>query len=95
MARFFREDGFEAQALVANILTAGVLLAAPGTGKTIYLLGVNAHSNTTLRQNNGSGTVIMNVGGGNGDFPCSIRVDGSIAIYSTAADAVSLFYYIE
>jgi hypothetical protein len=95
MARYFREDGFEAQASVANILTAGVLLAAPGAGKIIYLLGVNSHANTTLRQNNGSGAIIMNVAGGNADFPCSIKVDGSIAIYSTAADAVSLFYYVE
>jgi hypothetical protein len=95
MARYFREDGFEAQASLANILTAGVILTAPGAGKTIYLLGANAHANTTLRQNNGSGAVIMNIGGGNGDFPCSIKVDGSISIWSTAADAVSLFYYIE
>ena len=95
MARFFREDGFEAQASVANILTSGVLLAAPGAGKTIYLLGANSHVNTTLRQTNGSGAVIMNIGGGNAAFPCSIRVDGSIAIWSTATDAVSLFYYIE
>ena len=95
MARYFREDGFEAQASVANILTAGVLLAAPGAGKTIYLLGVNAHVNTVLKQNNGSGAVIMNISAGNSDFPCSIKVDGSIAIWSTATDAVSLFYYIE
>ena len=95
MARYFREDGFEAQASVSNILTAGVLLAAPGAGKTIYLLGANSHANTTLRQNNGSGSVIMNVAGGNADFPCSIKVDGSIAIWSTATDAISLFYYIE
>ena len=95
MARYFREDGFEAQASVSNILTAGVLLAAPGAGKTIYLLGANSHANTTLRQNNGSGAVIMNISAGNSDFPCSIRVDGSIAIYSTVTDAVSLFYYIE
>ena len=95
MARFFREDGFEAQASVANILTAGTLLAAPGAGKIIYLLGANSHANTTLRQNNGSGAVIMNISAGNSDFPCSIRVDGSIAIYSTVTDAVSLFYYIE
>jgi hypothetical protein len=95
MARFFREDGFESQASIANILTAGVLLAAPGAGKTIYLLGANSHANTILRQNNGSGAVIMNLAGGNAHFPCSIKVDGSIAIYSTATDAVSLFYYIE
>lgn len=95
MARYFREDGFEAQASVSSILTAGVLLAAPGAGKTIYLLGVNAHSNTTLRQNNGSGAVIMNISAGNSDFPCSIKLDGSIAIWSTAADAASLFYYVE
>ena len=95
MARYFREDGFEAQASVANILTAGVLLAAPGAGKSIYLLGANSHANTTLRQNNGSGAVIMNVAGGNAAFPCSIKIDGSIAIWSTATDAVSLFYYVE
>jgi hypothetical protein len=95
MARFFRENGFEAEASIANILTAGTLLAAPGAGKTIYLLGANAHANTTLRQTNGSGAVIMNVSAGNADFPCSIKVDGSIAIWSTATDAVSLFYYIE
>lgn len=95
MPRFFRQDGFESQALVANILTAGVLLTAPGAGKTIYLLGGNAHANTILRENNGSGAVIMNLAGGNAHFPCSIKIDGSISIWSTASDAVSLFYYVE
>jgi hypothetical protein len=95
MARYFRENGFEAPASIANILTSGVLLSGQGAGRETYLLGVNAHVNTTLRQNNATGIIIMNVAGGNSDFPCSIRLDGNIPIWSTAPDAVSLFYYVE
>ena len=95
MARYFREDGFEAQASVSNILTAGVLLAAPGAGKTIYLLGANAHANTVLKQNNNNGSIIAYIAAGNSDFPATIAVTGNNHIFSSGNDACSLFYYVE
>jgi hypothetical protein len=30
MARYYRQDGFESTALIANIQTSGVIIAAPG-----------------------------------------------------------------
>jgi hypothetical protein len=95
MTRFFREDGFESQALVVNALTSGILLSGQGATQTTYLLGANSHVNTTLRDGGSSGPVIMNIAGGNADFPCRIKVPGTTNIWSTATDAVSLFYYSE
>ena len=95
MPRYFRDDGFESIALVASATGIGVLLSGQGSGTTTYLLGANAHINTTLRESGAAGNVILNVGAGNFNFPATIALDGSKNIYSTAADSVSLFYYIE
>jgi len=95
MARYFRDDGFESIALVASATGAGVLFSGQGSGTTTYLIGANAHINTTLRESGAGGNVILNVGAGNFNFPATIAISGSKNIYSTAADSVSIFYYIE
>jgi len=95
MARYFRDDGFEGIASVANATGAGVIISGQGSNTTTYLLGVNAHANTALRESGAAGNIIVVVGAGNFNFPATIAVDGSKNIYATAADAASIFYYVE
>lgn len=95
MSRYFRDDGFESIALVASATGAGVLFSGQGSNTTTYLLGVNSHAVTTLRESGALGNIIMNIGAGNFNFPATIALDGSKNIYSSAADSVSIFYYIE
>ena len=95
MSRYFRDDGFEGIASVVSATGAGVLFSGQGSNTTTYLLGANAHINTTLRESGVLGNVIINVGAGNFNFPATIALDGSKNIYSSAADSVSLFYYIQ
>jgi len=95
MTVFFRDAGFESVAQVANTLLSGVVLSGQGANTTIYLLGANAHANTTLKQNDNNGVVIAYVPAGNNSFPCTIAVTGNNHIFTTTNDAVSLFYYVE
>ena len=95
MARYFRDDGFESTALVASLTGAGVIISGQGSNTTTYLLGVNAHTNTALRESGAAGNIIVVVGAGNFNFPATIAVSGTKNIYTTAADAASVFYYIE
>jgi len=95
MTVFFRDAGFESVAQVANTLLSGVVLSGQGANTTIYLLGANAHANTTLKQNDNNGAVIAYVPAGNNSFPCTIAVTGNNHIFTTTNDAVSLFYYVE
>jgi hypothetical protein len=95
MARYFRDDGFGGIASVVSATGAGVILSGQGSNTTTYLLGVNSHSNTTLKESGTLGNVIMNIGAGNFNFPATIALDGSKNIYSTGADAISIFYYIQ
>jgi Na+-transporting NADH:ubiquinone oxidoreductase subunit NqrA len=95
MTVFFRDAGFESVAQVANTLLSGVALSGQGANTTIYLLGANAHANTTLKQNDNNGAVIAYVAAGNNSFPCTIAVTGNNHIFSSANDACSLFYYVE
>ena len=95
MPRYFRDDGFEGIASVASATGAGVLFSGQGSNTTTYLLGVNSHANTALRESGAAGNIIVAIGAGNFNFPATIAVDGSKNIYSTAADAVSMFYYVQ
>ena len=95
MPRYFRDDGFEGVASVASATTAGVIFSGQGANTTTYLLGANAHINTTLRESGVLGNVIINVGAGNFNFPATIALDGSKNIYSSASDSVSIFYYVQ
>ena len=95
MPRYFRDDGFEGIASVANATGAGVIISGQGSNTTTYLLGVNAHADTALRESGAAGNIIVVIGAGNFNFPATIAVDGSKNIYATAADASSVFYYIQ
>lgn len=93
--QYFRDSGFESVALVANITGAGTGINAPGAGNSIYLLGVNAHANTILRETDGNGAIILAVAAGNANLPGTIKVTSNTAVYSTAANNTSIFYYID
>jgi hypothetical protein len=93
--KLFREAGFENIALVASQVLSGVVLSGQGENTITYLLGANAHINTTLKENNNNGSVIAYIGAGNSNFPATIPVTGNKHIFSTANDSISLFYYVE
>jgi len=93
--KLFREAGFENIALVASRVLSGVVLSGQGENTITYLLGANAHINTTLKENNNNGSVIAYIGAGNANFPATIEVTGNKHIFSTANDSISLFYYVE
>ena len=93
--KLFREAGFENIALVASQVLSGVVLSGQGENTITYLLGANAHINTTLKENNNNGSVIAYIGAGNSNFPATIPVTGNKHIFSSANDSISIFYYIE
>jgi Na+-transporting NADH:ubiquinone oxidoreductase subunit NqrA len=95
MTVFFRDAGFESVARVANTLLSGVVLSGQGSNTITYLLGATAHTNTTFKENNNNGSVIAYVPAGNNNFPCTIAVTGNKHIFTSANDAVSIFYYVE
>lgn len=89
---FFRDSGFEAQALAANITGNGVILNSPSDG-SIYLLGVSCHTNTILKQNNNNGNVILNIGAGNYNLPATVKIGDGINLYVTGSGPVSVIYH--
>jgi hypothetical protein len=95
MARYYRQDGFESTALIANIQTSGVIIAAPGVGKSIYLLGGSTHADQRFVETNASGNLIVIIGDGSADFSATIKVKENTAIYCIGANPCSLFYYID
>ena len=95
MARYYREDGFESTALIANVQTSGVIIAAPGAGKSIYLLGGSTHADQRFVETNASGNLIVAIGDGSADFSATIKVKENTAIYCIGATPCSLFYYID
>lgn len=95
MTQYFRDSGFEKEALVASVTGIGEIVAAPGAGKSIYILGVNAYANTLLKETNGSGNTILTVAAGNCNLPATVRVASNTAIHNTIGTYVSIMYYIE
>jgi hypothetical protein len=93
--KLFRDAGFESIGLVASQLVSGIILSGQGPNTTTYLLGVNSHGNTALKQNNNNGAIIAYVAAGNADFPATIAVTGNNHIFSSGNDATSIFYYVE
>lgn len=91
---YFRDTGFEAEALSVNITGNGVILSAPINGQSIYLLGVSCHQNTILRQTNENGEVVINVGAGNYDLPATVKVGNNAALYSQSEGPVSVIYHL-
>jgi hypothetical protein len=95
MPRYFRDDGFESVASIASVQTAGVIIAAPGVGKSIYLLGGSTHADQRFVETNASGNLIVTIGDGSADFSTTIKVKENTAIYCIGANPCSLFYYID
>jgi len=91
---YFRDTGFEAEALSANITGNGVILNAPeNNSKSIYILGISCHSNTILKQDDNSGEIIMNVGAGNYNLPATVKVGDGKALYVNSSGPVSVIYH--
>ena len=89
---FFRDTGFEAEALSANRSGNGVILNSPGSGKNIYLLGVSCTANSTFKIKDGSGTVILYVGAGNYNLPATVNCGGE-DLYVETTGLVSIIYH--
>jgi hypothetical protein len=90
---FFRDSGFEAEALSANITGNGVILNAPSNNDSIYILGISCHSNTILKQDNNSGEIVMNIGAGNYNLPATVKVGNGKALYVSSSSPVSVIYH--
>lgn len=91
---FFRDSGFEAEALCVNINGEGIILSAPSPDQSIYLLGVSCHKDTLLKQNNNSGDIILSVGAGNYDLPATVKVGDGVNLYVSSTGYVSVIYHI-
>lgn len=89
---FFRDSGFEAEALSANIIGNGVILNAPTDG-SIYLLGVSCHKDTVLKQDDNSGAIILNIGAGNYNLPATVKVGDGKNLYVSSDGPVSIIYH--
>jgi len=96
MPRYYREDGFEGQGLVASSQTSGTIINAPGTGYSIYLLGASCFGTQRLQENSATGNVIINIGSGSANFPSTVKVKENTSVYGVSSTAPStLFYYID
>jgi len=89
---FFRDTGFEAEALSANRSGNGIILNSPGNGKNIYLLGVSCTANSTFKIGNASGAVILYVGAGNYNIPATVNCGGD-DLYVETTGLVSIIYH--
>jgi hypothetical protein len=76
---FFRDTGFEAEALSAN-------------GKNIYLLGVSCTANSTFKIKDASGAVVLYVGAGNYNLPATVNCGGD-DLYVETTGLVSIIYH--
>ena len=94
MAQYFRDSGFESLALVSGVAAAGTIIDAPGVGKSIYLLGVNASGATELKEGDVNGKRIMYVGAGNLNLPATIKLTENTRVY-VSTPHVSVIYYID
>ena len=89
---FFRDSGFEAEALAVNITGNGIILNSPING-SIYLLGVSCHTNTILKENDNNGNVLLNVAAGNYNLPATVKVGNGANLYVTGSGPVSVIYH--
>lgn len=91
---FFRDSGFEAEALCANINGNGVILTLSDPNKSIYLLGVSCNKDTLLKQSDNNGNIILSVAAGNYDLPATVKVGLGVNLYVSSPDHVSVIYHI-
>jgi hypothetical protein len=95
MPRYFRDDGFESVGSVASVTGAGVIINAPGVGKSIYLLGASCYSTQRFQETNVSGAAIVQIQSGNAEFPSAVKVKENTAVYAVSSRPSSLFYYVD
>jgi hypothetical protein len=95
MPKLYRYEGFENIGLVANTLTSGNVINAPGTGYSIYLLGSACFSTQRYLETTGSGATIINLGTGMANFPATIKVKENTSVYAVSSQPTTLFYYID
>jgi hypothetical protein len=89
---YFRDSGFEAEALSANITGNGVILNSP-TNSSIYLLGVSCHKDTILKQNDDNGNIVLNIAAGNYNLPATVKVGDGTNLYVASVGPVSVIYH--
>jgi len=89
---FFRDTGFEAEALSASRNGDGVILSSPGNGKNIYLLGVSCTANCTFKIGDASGAIILYVGAGNYNLPATVNASSN-DLYVETTGLVSIIYH--
>lgn len=98
MPQLYRYTGFENIGLTASSSTNGsLIIAAPGAGLSIYLLGASNYDDIRLTETNGSGETIITVGAGIANFPATIKVKENTGVWLLGAGTVgtTLFYYID
>jgi hypothetical protein len=95
MPRYYRENGFEGEALVASSQTSGMIINAPGSGYSLYLLGASCFSTQRYQEATGSGATIINLASGSANFPSTIKVKENTLVYAVSSQPSSLFYYID
>jgi len=89
---FFRDSGFEAEALAASITGNGVILNSP-INSSIYLLGVSCHKDTILKQNDNNGDIVLCIAAGNYNLPATVKVGNDKALYASTSGHVSVIYH--
>lgn len=98
MPQLYRYTGFENIGLTASSSTNGsLIIAAPGAGLSIYLLGASTFDDIRLHETNGSGEIIVIAGGGMSNFPSTIKVKENTGVWlvATGTIGVTIFYYID
>ena len=95
MPRYYRDDGFESVASVATSTGAGIIIAAPGSGLSIYLLGASAFSTQRFQETGVGGATIIQMQSGNAEFPATIKVKENTSVYAVSTQFSSLFYYVD
>lgn len=86
---FFRDSGFEAEALAANITGNGVILNSL-TNTSIYLLGVSCHKDTILKQDDNNGDIVLCIAAGNYNLPATVKVGNEKALYVSSLSLIHI-----
>jgi len=75
----------------------GIVINAPGNGKSIYIAAVSTFSSLVLKENDDQGEVIAYVAAGNCGLalPSPLKVKENTAVYSPICTNLSIFYYIK
>jgi hypothetical protein len=96
MPALYRSSGFENISLRASALADGIIIAAPGVGKSIHIIGTSSYDDIRLTETNASGSLIVTSNAGIADFPATVKVKENTAVHLIgSATGVTVFYYID